>query len=265
MTSMHITICPQILHVYGPLSLHVYGLCIAAALLVSLLLVARDLSARKLLSQENFLDGSAYTILAGVVGGRALFAFEYWHELPSLTYIFQIWNPGYSILGTLICAAAMVYWYLNRYATSPLEILDRVTLYAPLGQAIGRVGCFFTGCCYGIDATSGLAVVYENEQCLAPLYKALHATQLYSCFLLFTLFCILFFVQKRVKHTGQLLALFFIGTSIERFSVDFLRANRTLIGGILSVSQIVALGVFCVGCIIFYVASNAKRTKSQSL
>ena len=53
-----------------------------------------------------------------------------------------------------------------------------------IGQAIGRLGCFAAGCCYGKGATVPWAVtfpdIYAARQVGTPLDTPLHPTQIYE-------------------------------------------------------------------------------------
>lgn len=253
---------PQLLHIYGPLFINVYGLFIAIGVGVALLLGLRDKKLALIVSNDELSVYIFYTILVAVLGGRLLFAFDHWNDLPSVFYLLQLWRPGYSVLGAVIAVVTFSVIYWKKAEKNPLKILDRIALYVPLAHSISRFGCYFAGCCYGISTHAVWAVTYTHPQHLAPLGIPLHPTQLYSALGLFILFLALFYAEKYLTTPGQLVGLYLTGTGVERFGVDFLRADRRLVSSsYISTTQVVALMIIGTGLVIFYRANNAEKNR----
>jgi phosphatidylglycerol:prolipoprotein diacylglycerol transferase len=254
---------PHLLHIYGNIAIHIYGLCIAAGLTLGLILLKYDKKIQTLIDFDTLLSVISLAICAGVFGGRFLWMVETWGNY-SIIEILSFWNPGYSILGAFLGALLTLWIALKHHTLSPLSILDRFAIYAPFSQAVGRLGCFFTGCCYGLQTHVAWAITYTDPSCLAPLNVSLHPTQLYSVGLGLIIGSILYCIQNNFNKTGQLTALYIIGAGFERFLVDFLRSNRTLISDSnFSRSQALALILMSIGCAIFYVATYAKRQRKH--
>lgn len=252
---------PYLFHIYGNIAINIYGLCIAAGLTLGIFLLKKDKKIHSLINFDTLLSVISLAICAGVFGGRFLWMIETWGTY-SILEILSFWNPGYSILGAFIGALLMLWITLKQHTLSPLSVLDRCAVYAPFAQAIGRIGCFFTGCCYGLETQVAWAITYTDPSCLAPLHVSLHPTQLYSVALGLIVGIILYCTQNSFNKTGQLTGLYIIGAGFERFLVDFLRSNRTLISDSnFSRSQALAALLMGVGCAIFYVATYAKRQR----
>ncbi len=240
------------LHVWGPLSIQAYGAMIFLGVVTFLYFLHKDPKVKPIMTTTTLFDIVTVGIITGVIGGRILYVLEYWQTLPSLLAIFFIWDGGFSILGTLIALLIVIPRYLKKRGIPVYPFLDRVGVYAPLTQAIARLGCFIAGCCYGITTNSCLAVTYTSPASLAPLHVPLHPTQLYSSFLLFSIFLFLYYVgQKKFTKPGQLFSCYLLLVSLQRFLVDMLRADRTLIQNVMSLSQVCALGLFVIGLILF--------------
>jgi len=254
---------PHLLHIYGNISIHLYGVCIAAGLTLGLTLLKYDKKIQTLIDFNTLLSAISSAICAGILGGRFLWMVETWGDY-SLLEILSFWNPGYSVMGAFMGALLMLWTTLKNQNISPLPVLDRFALYAPFAQAIGRLGCFFTGCCYGLETQVAWAITYTEPTSLAPLHVALHPTQLYSIALGLGVGITLYFAQNRFSKTGQLTGLYLLGAGFERFLVDFLRSNRTLISDSnFSWSQALAALLMGTGCAIFYVATYAKRQRKH--
>ena len=241
-----------LLHIWGPLSIQAYGSMIFLGIVVFLYFLHKDPVIKPIISTTTLFDIVALGIVTGIIGGRILYILEYWNTFTSFGQIFAIWDGGFSILGTLIALLIVIPRYLKKRGIPMYPFLDRVGVYAPLTQAISRLGCFIAGCCYGIATTSCLAVTYTDPTSLAPLNAPLHPTQLYSALLLFFIFLLLYYIgQKKLKKPGQLFSAYLMLVSSQRFFVDSLRADRSLIQNILSLSQVCALAIFLVGLVLF--------------
>jgi phosphatidylglycerol:prolipoprotein diacylglycerol transferase len=142
--------------------------------------------------------------------------------------VFYPWEGGFSILGTIIAVVMFLPIYLWLNGVKILEFMDLVAIYAPLMQAISRIGCFLAGCCYGIETLSSnpIAVRYRNPECLAPIGVYLHPAQLYSAGASLIVFLLMrYFFSYRLKKAGQLTFTYLCLESIARFAADFWRAE----------------------------------------
>ena len=76
-----------------------------------------------------------------------------------------------------------------------------------LGQAIGRLGCFAAGCCWGKPTHVPWAVtftdVYAARAVGTPLDTPLHPTQLYESLATFLIFAFLLWLAPRKRFHGQ--------------------------------------------------------------
>ena len=245
-----------LMHIYGPFSIHSFGLLLAIGIIIAISLALRHPIRKKIMSTQAFLDAIAIAVIAGLVGARLLFLMQNWTDLQDWTDIFTIWEGGLSILGAVIGILVVMPFYMQSRKVPFLPFLDLIALHAPLVQSIARLGCFLAGCCFGAPTQAGWGVTYTDLESFAPLCTKLHPTQVYSSVLLLCIFLFLYFVaQYRVKKPGQLLALYLFLISIERFSVDFFRGDRefsplsTFFG--LSVHQLIAIFIALTALVIF--------------
>uniref|UniRef100_I2Q4I4 Prolipoprotein diacylglyceryltransferase n=1 Tax=Desulfovibrio sp. U5L TaxID=596152 RepID=I2Q4I4_9BACT len=144
---------------------------------------------------------------------------------------------------------------------SPWPLLDAVCLYAPLGHAFGRLGCFFGGCCFGSETQCLLGLRFPAgspaflQERLAGLLPEgavaslpVHPSQLYEAVGNVALFGILALLAKRPGGLppGRMATLYLLGYAVLRFCLEFWRGDalRGVYCGI-SASQYVALAVAC--------------------
>jgi phosphatidylglycerol:prolipoprotein diacylglycerol transferase len=184
------------------------------------------------------------SILAGCLGGRLLEVISEPDIYPHWYDWFSFWTGGFSVLGAILGIITIVPLYLKQINVPVLPTCDLVALYAPLLQAIARLGCFTAGCCYGTPTHNFLSVIYTNPATFAPYGIAIHPTQLYSSALLFIIFLWMYFIgQKILKKSGQLFVAYLILASFERFLVDFWRDERIMLNSFLSFHQLVAIAI----------------------
>ena len=200
---------PKLLHIYGPLELNSYNAAILLGIGAFFYAAFRHPSLEKTVSKSDFFNICIESALAGVLGGRLLHVLSDWKSYVSFWEMISIWDGGLSILGTFFGVFMYSLWTLKRKGLPVLMIYDIAALYAPLIQAIGRIGCFLAGCCYGAATHVWWGVTYTHPAVVAPLNIQLHPTQLYSSFFFFGMFIVMrFFVAKRVTQPGEIAMLY---------------------------------------------------------
>lgn len=261
------SINPIFLHVWGPLSIHAYGVFIALGACIAFTLVLRDQMLKKIISTDDLATSSQLIVLSGYFGGRICCMLSQREPIDDYLFLIKFWEPGYSILGSIIGITATLVCYLHLKKIPILQFADRISLYAPLVQSFGRIGCFFAGCCYGKALIAWWSVTYTDPYHMAPLHQSLHPSQLYSSAMLFMIFIYLFFVaQKKFKKQGMIFCTYLLCASAERFTIDFIRSDRSFIinDGIfsyLSTHQWIALFVgLCATICMICITKWTKKT-----
>jgi phosphatidylglycerol---prolipoprotein diacylglyceryl transferase len=216
---------PQLLHIYGPIFLQSYGVCIALGIALYGFLLFKDKKRRVLVDDEEFHKFVTIGIVSGIIGGRLLYCLT--AGPCSFIEFFEFWQGGFAVLGSLIGVLCVIPLVLYFYKASVLACLDRAALYAPLLQAISRIGCFLAGCCFGKPTFIPWAITYTDPTCRAPLDVLLHPVQLYSAGMLVLIFCLLYGMQSWLKKDGQLLGVYVLLMAFERFFIDFFRDDQT--------------------------------------
>lgn len=227
----------------GPLTIHTYGVLLAAGFLAGIFLAVRQ--ARKVgVPQEKIIDISFYIILAALIGSRIFYILLYPKPFIENPFaVFKIWEGGLVFYGGLIAALPLALWYVKRHN---LGIGRTADIFAPsiaLGHAIGRLGCFAAGCCYGKPSGVPWAVTFTDPDCLAVKGVPLHPSQLYEAFGEFTNFIILVLIRRYQSFSGQLFLTYISLYSLLRFIIETFRGDETrvvLFAGI-SVSQAISI------------------------
>ncbi len=250
-----------ILFKIGPLTIHTYGVMLAAAFFLALALAVRQ-GKREGIPPERIVDLGFYVIVAAIVGARILFVifeFRYYFEHP--LRIFKIWEGGLVFYGGLILALLAGIYYLKKKSLPLWKVADIIAPSAAIALTVGRLGCFSAGCCYGSPANLPWAVTFRDPDSLARLNIPLHPTQLYESLGAFLIFLILLYIRKRKTFDGQLFWLFIILYSVLRFFIEIFREEelrRVLFGGPLSTSQAIGIPL---AILSIYMLFSLKRAK----
>ena len=128
-----------------------------------------------------------------------------------------------------------------------------------IGQAIGRLGCFAAGCCWGRETDLPWAVRFRSDFAApVPLDKTLHPVQLYESFANFLLFAVLYKLALRKHRPGQIIGLYLVIYSTVRFCVEFFRNHEQGLVLGLSLTQWISVGLFGLGVVILMVRGQER-------
>lgn len=259
---------PRLLHIYGPISINSYGFMIALGLLLFTYLTYTKKCRKKIIDGDTYLNSLVLAIISAFIGGRVLFILTNLSEfLQNPIEMLYPWIGGFSLLGSIIAILITLPIYLRMHSVPILPYFDCIAPYAPLLQAISRIGCFLAGCCYGIPAEAHVlwSVTFTNPEGLGPLCTALHPAQLYSSLASLSIFGILLLMDRRKNwNPGTIIISYLILESIARFTTDFWRGDRDFLALGLSSSQLVAICLFAGAVITLLLISNQKPTRHSS-
>ena len=211
---------------FGPLTIHTYGVLVATGFLLGIGLAV--LQAKKEgIPSNKIVDLGFYILLSAIIGSRLFFIFiNAGHYIKNPLDIFKIWEGGLVFYGGVLLAVPTAIWYVKKNGIGLWNIADVFAPSIAIGHSIGRIGCFFAGCCYGKPA-EGLpwAVTFTNPQSLAQIGIPLHPTQLYESAGEFINFLILITLRRYKSFDGQLFLTYVLLYSILRFIVEFFRGD----------------------------------------
>lgn len=240
----------------GPLTLHTYGLFVALGFITGILITIR-LGKSVGISSNNVMDMGFIIILTGLIGSRLVYIIiDFQHYIAHPLDIIKLWQGGLVFSGGLVAVVIVMLIYVKRHGYNIWTIGDLWAPAAAIGQAVGRIGCFFAGCCYGKLTDVPWSVIFTNPKSIAPLNIPIHPTQLYSSLSSFIIFVILMILHSKKKFEGQVFLWFLIFHStarlfLERFRGDprgmILTNNLTLtqfIAIIILIGAVTALFVF---------------------
>ncbi len=180
------------------------------------------------ITPDDVSSVSLVGLWVGIIGARALFVVIDWRDYRSHPAdIVKVWQGGMTAYGAIIFGLLYMAFYCRRKGLSFLEMADLSAPAIAFVYAIGRIGCFLNGCCYGAPCTEWycFSFIRDGHPELGVTPPS-HPAQLYSTFMNLVIFSILWFWFRRPHKRGEVflgyLALFFVYRTIyEQFRKGF--------------------------------------------
>ena len=214
-------------------------------------------------------------VVSGFIGARLVYLLlEVPFSSPHFLRILLTVNNGFSIFGFLAAVLAGVYCYSRILKLDFVRLLDYVCVIIPFWQAIGRVGCFMTGCCFGLPPLHHLpwAVTFTDPGAAVPrefLGVPLHPAQLYEALgdailAAFLYVVVLRGIEKGRLSRGLVCAVYLAGYGTLRFILEWFRGDTRSLFGVITVGQALALGLLASSVVFFWIARRRSDKCLQS-
>lgn len=222
---------PKILTL-GDFFLPTYGFLVAAGFLAGIWLTTK-LARRASLDTEKVMNLAVYCALAGLAGAKLLMFvmdFGYYAENPGRLFSFDTLLSAGVYYGGFLGAFAFAYIYMKREGMPWLKTADAFAPGVALGHAIGRLGCFAAGCCWGALCDRPWAVTFHSRDAHSltgvPLDLPLHPAQLYEAFAVALIAAWLYRRSLQPHPPGRILAHYLVLYSVARFFTEFFRMHE---------------------------------------
>ena len=187
--------------------------------------------------------------IAGFVGGKLF----YYLENPSKYFnnpklLLDNFSGGFVFYGSFITIIPVLIWYLKKHKIPVLPMLDILAITTLIVHSIGRLGCFFGGCCYGKPTDSFTGMVFPTTH-----GTKVHPTQLYEITALLIIMALLFYIKQKQQFKGQLFLLYIIFYAIARNILELFRGDTRgfIIDGVLSHSQFIGIVLILITVLIY--------------
>lgn len=198
-----------------------------------------------------------YASIFAILFGRIVSYVTLIHQ--GISYKDAFFSGGFVFYGGLIGAILGVIVFGKVHRCSFLSFLDVFASILPMGQAIGRIGCFFNGCCYGIEYGGFMAIQYPilgEKVMVFPTWFV----ESFFCIVLF----LLFILVPIPNYQGYYFSLYLIGYSSFRFLIEFYRGDMVRgTWGNYSTSQIIS--VILLVCGIFLLIRSIDRKENNNI
>jgi phosphatidylglycerol:prolipoprotein diacylglycerol transferase len=257
-----------ILFNFGSWPVYTYGILLAAAYLLGLQLAVWRARHRGV-DANRVMDLGIWIIIAALVGAKALLVIVDWDYYRSNPReIFSLVRSAGVFYGGLIVATITGFALMRRYR---LPVWTTADLYAPgiaLGHVIGRMGCFFAGCCWGKPTNLPWAITFTDPTAAmnvgTPLNIPLHPTQLYEAGAELLILGLLLSTERRGGYfAGRTFWLYMLLYAISRFIIEFYRDDPRGVMFGMSTSQFVSVLLVPVSLAMLYWLWRRNQTSKE--
>ena len=247
--SLGITMNPPSSFTIGPLTIHLYGVIIAAGLMLAVLYACRR-SREFGIKEDDVIDGVLWVTPFAIICARlyyCLFSWDSYADDP--ISILYIWNGGLAIYGGVIGAAIGVIVFCKIKKIKIPALLDLVALGFLIGQAMGRWGNFLNREAFGCRTDSFFRMGLLNS--ITGTVGYFHPTFLYESVWNVIGFVMLHFASKHRQYDGQIALGYAAWYGLGRTFIEGLRTDSLYLG-VFRVSQLLA-AVTCFAALVVLV------------
>ncbi len=251
-----------------------FGLMMALAFLAASWVTARELK-RAGHNPEHAWDLAGWAAIGGILGAKIYYLILNFSETAADPWTALLSRSGLVWYGGFIGGALAVLFRLRQLKLPVWPYGDAIAPGMAIGYAIGRLGCFMVGDDYGAPTDAPWAVAFPQG---APpstagnlrafgvdlpasvpdsQVLAVHPTQLYEAGMSLLILFALFKLRPRLADTpGKLFFAWLAMAGVERFIVEIFRAKDDRFFGVISVAQLISIGLVATGLAVLYALSR---------
>ncbi len=237
-------------------SVHWYGIMIALGIIFAVLLAFYTFKFRSL-KNDYIFELLLWMIVPAVIGARLYYLI--FNGGPWGWEAFALWNGGLAVYGSIIGGAVGAIIFCLVRKQNFLNVADVVVPCLALGQAFGRIGCCFAGCCYGIETTNPALMHFPFSLNIDGTWHL--ATNLYESFFDFIICLVLVLVLRKVQTKGVIFGGYLVLYGILRAVLESFRdAHEALFIGSVKVSLLLSILIAIGGAIVIITQIIREKT-----
>lgn len=239
----------------GSVNVYTYGALVAVGFMLAAWLIYRDAPPFGI-PGARLVDGLLFMLITGIIGARVLYiAVNLDYYLSNPLEMIDLSRGGLIWYGGFFLAMAFLAVYSKLLKLSFLDFTDALAPYIALAHAIGRIGCFFNGCCFGLEAPRALLFTVTFPGDCVQRYP----TQIYGSLALIAIYLILRAWQYRRHFIGEITAAYCLLYSVKRFIIEFFRGDNPRVVFGMTMSQCVSILLFLAASAVFIYKADQWR------
>lgn len=137
--------------------LHGFGVMLFLCFVITAMVWGPKRAEKVGLPKERLQDMAILLFVTGIAGARIVYIWQYYDRdfkgKNLLLEFFKIWEGGIvfygSVIGGVIGFLAFRHFVLKKFGVSTWKLGDAVAPLITFGLALGRIGCYLNGCCWG--------------------------------------------------------------------------------------------------------------------
>lgn len=223
-----------------PIVIGSYGVMMSVGYLAALVVIYRR-SAFLKIERDDMLDLLFWILVSSIVGSRVMYVLtnpEGFSSRP-LT-VFAFWDGGFVFYGGVIAALGAGALVVKLKNIPFLKAADGIAPGLSIGHALGRLGCYGVGCCWGKPSTGILSARFPTESVAmddlqnkgvlavtASETMPLHPVQLYESFGEVAIFMGILYLERKKPFHGGVIFFYLIAYGVLRFVTEIFRGDPT--------------------------------------
>ena len=244
---------PVLFHIFGK-AIYSYGIMAASGFLAAIL-TWLWLGRREVRPPGFAADLGFWLMSSGIIGSRIAYVLANWSYYRTAPLeIIRIDQGGLIFYGGFLLACMALVLYARHQRLPLWHLADFAIPGLAIGHALGRVGCFLNGCCYGRPAGGAFCGITYPPVCEpgrlfpgTPLYPV----QIIESGALLLIWLVLLFAYPRRRKDGAAFALYLLLYPPVRFALEYLRGDERLSWFTLDIAQETSIALFVGGLLLF--------------
>lgn len=208
----------------GEFTIATYGVLVALGFALGLWIAGRRAKADGI-PAEQVQNLGVWLIVAGMAGGKLFYMGFHWPDFLAgwRAEGIRSLREGFVFYGGFLGATLVGWLYARAHKLPFLKVADAFAPALALGHALGRLGCFANGCCYGKPCDLPWGVRFPAGH-LAHDFPV-HPVQLYEAAGNLAIFAGLMLYTRHRRFPGQVWWFYLFGYGALRFVVEFFRGD----------------------------------------
>jgi len=182
-------------------------------------------------------------LFGGILGARIFYVIQFANQFRNNWLgVFRVDQGGLVFYGGFFLAMAAIIVYCRKQKLDIIRVLDVSTPSVAVGHALGRVGCFLNGCCFGKPTDCVFGVHYPADS--APFLRygdvPLHPVQLYEAGVNILIGLLMLVLIRKCKR-GTAMSAYLAIYGVIRFADEFFRGDHRQFWNGLTPAQTIGL------------------------
>lgn len=241
----------------------IYGVLVALGFLITIVICCLN-AKRRGFKTDELITLACFIIPLAIIGARIYYVIFSLDHYTNFWDIFKVWEGGLAFYGGLIGGVFGTVLYCLIYKKNILALADIILPVVLLGHSVGRIGCYFGGCCYGVEVTDPNLQWFPLSTQIDGVWHL--STFFYESLWDFLAFVILMIVLWTVnfKHNGMVGAMYFIVYGLGRAIIESFRGDSLYIGS-MKVSQFLSIIFITAGLafVLYYIIKDNFKKKDS--
>ncbi len=224
---------------------------------------------REKIDPSVVFDLAVWLLTGGFLGARALYLAQHPETVHSFWDVFKVWQGGIVFYGCIMggLAGSLLFW--ARHPFPFWAMCDAVAPALGIGIAIGRVGCYLNGCCFGEACDLPWAITFPSGTLPwfhhvasgwlspgAPRSLPVQPSQLYAVADGLILLILLSAYYPLRRRDGEVMALLMVTYPVTRFLIEGLRDDEGVFLLGMTISQFISALLFPCGLATWWMLSR---------